>query len=189
MFKQELSKLRRLAIPKISKYSIVSGLFACILIGCSAADAPQSSVDDVVKIQLTDVPTNITDVVMSMSPGFKMVEVLKKRREGRVYYDVEGELPNGEEIEFDVLMTAHGPKVVEIQRDILWAAVPQSARDVVAKANSDNLDIVRVIESKQADADIIIYEIFVAKKPARPRFEVSVSSGAPAKLLDTPWEH
>ena len=42
-------------------------------------------------------------------------------RDGRVYYDVEGELPGDVEIEFDVLMTEQGPKIVEIQRDIVWS--------------------------------------------------------------------
>ena len=45
------------------------------------------------------------------SPNFKATEVLKKVRDGRVYYDVEGELPGGEEIEFDVLMTKNGPEI------------------------------------------------------------------------------
>ena len=145
--------------------------------------------DDITEIALADVPADVTRVVMAQSPDFKMAEVLKKRRDGRIYYDVEGELPNGDEIEFDVLMTESGPKVVEIQRDILWGATPAPVRAVVDKANSDKLDVVRVIESKQAGSDTIIYEIFVDGFPATPRFEVSVTGDGPAELLTTPAKH
>lgn len=173
----------------VSKHSIMICLFSCVLIGCATADAPQSAIDDVSEIALKDVPANVSELVMTRSPDFTMLEVLKKRREGRVYYDVEGELPNGDEIEFDILMTDNGPKVVEIQRDIPWRATPQSVRDIVAKANPNNLKLVRVIESKQADSDTIIYEVFVEGQAAKPRFEVSVSGDSPAKLLTTPAKH
>ena len=178
---------------RLSKNSILANVcasvFACVLIGCSAADAPQTMTDDVMEIALKDVPVNVSEVVMARAPDFKMVEVLKKRREDRIYYDVEGELPNGDEIEFDVLMTENGPKVVEIQRDIVWEATPQSVHVIVDKANTDNLEVVRVIESKQADSDIIIYEVFVEGQSKRPRFEVSVAEGVPAKLLKKPAIH
>ena len=121
------------------KHPILSGVVAALLIACSAADAPSSQTDDVTEIALADVPADVTKVVMAQSPDFKMAEVLKKRRDGRIYYDVEGELPNGDEIEFDVLMTESGPKVVEIQRDILWGATPAPVRAVVDKANSDTV--------------------------------------------------
>ena len=173
----------------ISKNSIINSLVACMLIGCSTADVSQSKSADITEIPLKDVPENISKLVMARSPNFKMAEVLKKRRDGRVYYDVEGELPNGDEIEFDVLMTENGPKVVEIQRDISWETTPQSVHNVVGKANSNNLKVVRVIESKQADSDTIIYEVFVEGQTAKPKFEVSVSSNSPAKLLTTPAQH
>jgi len=173
----------------ISKYSVLSSVFACMLIACRAVDTPQPQTDDTIEVSLKDVPKNVSKVVMAQSPDFKMVEVLKKRRSDRIYYDVEGELPNGDEIEFDVLITENGPKIVEIQRDIAWTVTPQSVQDVVGEANSDNLDVVRIIESKQVGSDTIIYEIFVLGQAAKPRFEVSVSSGGPARLLDIPAEH
>ena len=171
------------------KLSILSSAIAGILIGCSASDAPQTKTVEVLEVSLNDVPASVSDVVMANSPDFKIVEVLKKRRDGRVYYDVEGELPNGDEIEFDVLMTESGPKVVEIQRDIEWEVTPKNVQDVIGKANIDKLDIVRVIESQQAESDTIIYEIFVDGQSATPRFEVSVSGDAPAELLAEPAEH
>ena len=100
---------------------------------------------------------------------------------------MEGELPGDVEIEFDVLMTANGPKIVEIQRDIAWTTVPVAARSVVDAANTDNLEIVRIIESVQTDQSII-YEVFVAGHKSDPRFEVQVKNGAP-KLLPERWKH
>lgn len=171
------------------KNSIISSVLALALIGCNGSDEPQSYADDIAEIQLSDVPAAISNLVLATSPDFQMTEVLKKRREGRVYYDVEGELPNGDEIEFDILMMETGPKIVEIQRDIAWATTPQPVKNVVAKANSNALEIARVIESKQADSDTIIYEVFVVGHTAKPRFEVSVSKDTLPQLLDTPWKH
>lgn len=176
-------------MPIFSKASLLSGLFACALIGCSGADHALSATDEITEIPLQEVPASVSAVVKAQSAEFKMVEVLRKGRDGRIYYDVEGKLPNGDEIEFDVLMTKDGPKVVEIQRDILWRATPGPVRKTVAKANTEKQKVVRVIESKQADTDIIIYEIFIAGYPAKPRFEVSVDGDGPAKRLETPWKH
>lgn len=176
-------------MPTLSKNLIVVSLFASVINGCSGAGAPDTQADNNVEIPLNEVPQNISDVVSAMSPDFEMAEVVKKRRDGRTYFDVEGELPNGDEIEFDVLMTNAGPKIVEIQRDIAWTTVPVSARNIVDAANTDKQKITRVIESKQAGTDMIIYEIFVEGHPSKPRFEASISGGAPAKLLETPWKH
>lgn len=114
---------------------------------------------------------------MDMHPGFTITEVLRKRRDARVYFDVEGELPNGDEIEFDILMTDAGPKVVEIQRDILWDTIPNDARDLVNNANKDGAAIARIIESQQTEDGSIIYEVFIEGKPSDPHFEVQIKDG------------
>ena len=160
---------------------------SCLAAGCSKTDAPRVSAAEVTEIQLSDVPQNVKTLVMAERDGFEMVEVLKKVRDGRTYYDVEGELPSGDEIEFDVLMTANGPEIVEIQRDILWSQVPSKARSFVNAANTDELEIVRVIESVQTD-DSIIYEIFVAGHKSEPRFEAQVKDGE-TTLLTSRWKH
>jgi len=150
-----------------------------ILAGCSKAEAPRAGADIVTEIALADVPQSVSALVKAAKADFQMTEVLKKVRDGRVYYDVE--------IEFDVLMTANGPKIVEIQRDIAWSTVPVAARSVVDAANTDNLEIVRIIESVQTDQSII-YEVFVAGHKSDPRFEVQVKNGA-SKLLPERWKH
>ncbi len=168
----------------ILKLSLLTSL---ALIGCSKAEAPRVSADVVTEIALPDVPQSVQELVKAARADFTMTEVLKKERDERIYYDVEGELASGEEIEFDVLMTKAGPQIVEIQRDILWAQVPEEARALVGAANQDGLEIVRVIESRQTD-DSIIYEVFIAGHKSDPRFEVQVKDGAPA-LLPERWEH
>jgi len=169
------------------KLTLISIAMSCALMACTNAEPPRASTSENTEIALSDVPQSVSEVVMAARSDFKMSEVVKKVRDGRVYYDVEGELPGGEEIEFDVLMTEQGPQIVEIQRDIAFEAVPQKAREITEKANKDNLEIVRVIESIQTD-NSIIYEVFVADHPGDPRFEVHVQGGK-AKLLAARWEH
>ena len=164
-------------------------LFAlsCLFMSCSQADAPRSNAAVTTEVALSDVPQNVKDVVKAARADFQMSEVLKKVRDGRVYYDVEGLLPGDVEIEFDVLMTDQGPKIVEIQRDIVWSDVPSNARKVVDAANKDNLEIVRIIESVQTD-NSIIYEVFVAGHSDGPRFEVQAKAGE-VHLLPERWKH
>lgn len=163
---------------------------AALMTACSAsqdkgktntAESPRVSTTEVTEIALANVPTDVVDLVKAASPDFEMSEVLRKRRDGRTYFDLEGELANGDEIEFDVLITDSGPQIVEVQRDIEWKEVPKKVRKITNKANSEKLDVVRIIESKQTD-DSIIYEIFVEGQKSNPKFEVQVSDGK-AKLL------
>ena len=160
---------------------------SCVVTACSKADAPRAGATEITEIQLSDVPVSVKTLVLSERDGFEMVEVLKKVRDGRTYYDVEGELPSGDEIEFDVLMTSSGPEIVEIQRDIPWGDVPRDARIAVEGTNTDGLEVARVIESTQTDASIV-YEIFVAGHKSEPRFEVQVKDGQ-SKMLTSRWKH
>ena len=169
------------------KHIFLCGAMTCIVTSCGKAEAPRASATEVTEIALSDVPQSVNGLVSATRPDFTTTEVLKKVREGRVYYDVEGELTNGDEIEFDILMTENGPQIVEIQKDLEWSIVPQLAKVVVNEANADNLEIVRIIESIQTD-NAIIYEVFVANHPSDPRFEVRMKDNE-AKLLPTRWKH
>jgi len=142
----------------------------------------------VTEIAIADVPEDVSEMVTTAYPNFTIKEVLRKERDGKVYFDVEGELTGGSEIEFDVLMTDAGPEIVEIQRDIKWVFTPQDARDLVDEANTENLEVVRVIESVQTVDNSIIYEIFVADHPTAPSYEVQVKDGK-ASLLAERAEH
>ncbi len=169
------------------RLAIIPLAFTCALVGCSKTEAPRASAADIIEVELSKVPQSVIDVVKAEQAEFQMNEVLKKVRDGRVYYDVEGKLANGDEIEFDVLMTTAGPEIVEIQRDIIWTEVPQNARAVVDSANTDSLKITRIIESLQTDKSII-YEVFVAEQSADPRFEVRLKDGQ-VNLLPSRWQH
>lgn len=76
-------------------------------------------------------------------------------------YEVTGTLPNGDEIEIDMVQSNGAWTVVEIQRDVAWSSVPEQARAMVTAA-PDSFEPVRVIESTQAIDGAVVYELFRA---------------------------
>ncbi|MCR5877363.1 hypothetical protein [Phenylobacterium sp. J367] len=128
------------------------------------------------------VPADVAAAVKAAEPRMTITEAELKERDGRRYYDVEGTLPDGSEIELDMLQTPEGWQVVEIQRDIPWAAAPAPVRAAVPTARP-----VRVIESKQTDGSVI-YELFAEGQPKDPAIEVQWESGQ-AKVLEGRWPH
>lgn len=139
------------------------------------------------KVSAAQVPADVAAKVAAAAPGMMIVEAELKARDGRRYYDVEGKLADGSDLELDLLETPQGWTVVEIQRDIPWTAVPKAARDAAAPAWKASAPPVRVIESKQTDGQII-YELFAAGKPQSPALEVAFKDGAPKVLTET-WPH
>lgn len=134
-------------------------------------------------VAVKDLDPAVVAVVTAAAPGIVITEAEHKPRDGRRYYDVEGRLPNGSEIEFDLLLTASGWQVVEVQRDIAWADAPAPVRAATPKGATP----VRVIESKQTDGSII-YELFAAGQPKDPAIEVMWKNGQ-AKVLAERWPH
>lgn len=130
----------------------------------------------------TAVPPEVAAAVKAASPQMTIAEAEMKQREGRRYYDVEGTLPDGSEIELDLLQTPQGWQVVEIQRDIAWMTAPAPVVAAAGKAAP-----VRVIESKQTDGSIV-YELFAEGKPDAPSLEVMWKDGQ-AKVLTETWPH
>ena len=64
-------------------------------------------------------------------------------------FEVAGTLPNGDEIEVDMVQSNGAWTVDEVQRDIEWSTVPEPVR-AAAAAVPDSFEPVRVIESTQA---------------------------------------
>jgi hypothetical protein len=128
------------------------------------------------------VPPEVAAAVKAASPQMTIAEAELKEREGRRYYDVEGTLPDGSEIELDMLETPQGWQVVEIQRDIAWTTAPAPVIAAAGKAVP-----VRVIESKQTDGSIV-YELFAEGKPQSPSLEVMWKDGQ-AEVLTEAWPH
>ena len=147
-----------------------------------------TTTEDVVitEIAPSALPASVATVIAAERDDFTVQEVLKKVRDGRTYYDVEGELADGSELEFDVLMDGEAAQIVEIQRDLDWSAVPEAVRAAGLEASGD-VEPVRIIESIQTDG-AIIYELFAEGKPADPAYEVRVRGGE-VELLTERWEH
>lgn len=133
-----------------------------------------------------DLPASVVSVVTAAAPGLTIKEAELKERENRRYFDVEGVLPNGSEIEFDLLEKNGVWEIVETQRDIAWADAPKLVRDTAA-ASGKSIKPVRVIESRQNDG-MVIYELFAEGKPKEPSMEVSLKDGQ-AKVLAEVWPH
>ncbi|MEQ9436724.1 hypothetical protein [Hyphomonas sp.] len=137
-------------------------------------------------LSASEIPDDVRAIVLAAVPDITIAGAQRKARDGRVYFDVEGELPDGSEIELDILDTEDGPEIVEVQRDIDWADIPALARDAAIAANAD-VAPVRVIESRQTD-ESIIYELFADGQPADPAMEVRVRDGV-AEVLSERWPH
>ena len=142
-------------------------------------------------VEITEVspdalPSAVRQAIAAERADFQVEEVLKKTRDGRVYYDVEGKIADGSELEFDILMKGDVAHIVEVQRDLTWPDVPAEVRAVALEA-SGNFEPVRIIESVQTDGSVI-YELFKHGQPDDPAYEVRVHAGK-VELLQERWEH
>ena len=138
---------------------------------------------------LPNVPPEVLDAARAAQPTMTFSEAEAEVRDGRNYYDVAGTLPDGSEIELDMLQTPEGWTVIETQRDIAFAAAPEPVRAASAKGDPA-FQPVRVIESRQADG-IVIYELFgPAPAGAREGRKVEIKyDGRTAELLTKEWAH
>lgn len=147
------------------------------------ADGPKTKVTEVA---VKDIPAAVVSVVKAAAPRMTIKEAELKERADRRYYDVEGVMPDGSEIEFDLLEKNGRWEIVEAQRDVAWSTAPKPVRDAAA-ASGKAISPVRVIESRQTDGRVI-YELFAAGRPDEPSMEVSLKDGK-AKVLDEAWPH
>jgi len=153
---------------------------AALLAGCAATGAVDAQITG---LTLDEIPAEVRALADGAAEGFRISEAQKKIRDGRIYYDVEGKLPDGSELEFDILMTPAGPEIVETQRDIAWADAPECVR-----AAAPGVAPARVIESTQTDGTVI-YELFARGKPADPAMEVSFGTDGAVRVLQERWPH
>ena len=166
--------------------AITIAAFSAFSLCAACTSTPESDVV-ITEIDPAALPASVTEAIATERPGFEAEEALKKVRDGRVYYDVEGEDSDGSEIEFDVLMQDDGSaQIVEIQRDLDWADVPSEVRDLAFEA-SEGQTPVRTIESLQTDG-AVIYEFFAEGVPADPTWEIRVHGGE-VELLTERWVH
>jgi hypothetical protein len=167
---------------------------AAVIAACqSKEDAGESATDPkggipttTTEVAVSDLPPDLLALVSDAVPGIQVEGAERKEREGRVYYDVEGQRADGTEVELDVLKEATGYSIVEIQRDMAWSEVPDFVRSAAA-ASEKPFEPVRVIESKQTDGSVI-YELFAQGVTAKPSLEVRVVDGK-AEVLKEEWKH
>lgn len=139
-------------------------------------------------VPLAEVPPEVMAAARAARPGFTPAEAESETRDGRRYFDVEGALPDGSEIEFDIMEEGGNWRVVETQRDIAFAAAPDPVREA-ALAHDPALAPVRVIESVQADG-LVIYELYAAVAGDAPERKVEVRwDGREANVLEEEWAH
>jgi hypothetical protein len=137
---------------------------------------------------LANVPKEVLDAARAAQPTMRFTEAEAEVRDGRNYYDVAGTLPDGSEIELDMLQKPEGWTVVETQRDIAFSAAPEQVRSTSAKLDAEFVPT-RVIESRQAD-DIVIYELFGPANgdPQGRKLEIKWN-GSTAEPLTKEWAH
>ena len=111
------------------------------------------------------VPADIAAVVSTAVPDITITS--GELNTSGDQYEVTGTLPNGDEIEVDMVQSNGAWTVLEIQRDIVWSSVPQPVRTAAAAA-PDSFEPVRVIESTQAADGSIVYELFRAMEDGSP---------------------
>ena len=106
------------------------------------------------------VPAEIAAAVSAASPGITITsgELDAPNNE----YEVTGTMPNGDEVEFDMVQSNGAWTVLEIQRDVAWSSVPEPVRAAAAAAPKP-VEPVRVIESRQAADGSVVYELFPAE--------------------------
>ena len=135
-----------------------------------------------VDVPLAQVPARVLAAARAARPGFVPAEAQSETRDGRLYYDVEGRLPDGAEIEFDIMQEGGRWRVVETQRDLAFAAVPAPVR-AAALAHDAALAPTRVIESVQADG-LVVFEIYQGERKVEVRWD-----GRQASVLAREWAH
>lgn len=162
---------------------LATGVIACGPAEPTSAEAPATIITPTAAARL---PEAVRAAVLEARPGMTIAGAELKEREGRRYYDVEGTV-DGAEIELDLLETPEGWRVVEIQRDLPWSAVPAPVHAAAATERAGFVPV-RVIESVQADDGSIVYELFADGQPATPALEVRVRDGA-AEVLTEAWPH
>ena len=135
---------------------------------------------------LGSLPREVLAAAKAAQPSMNVTAAESETRDGRKYYDVAGRLPDGSDIELDLLQDPKGWKVVETQRDIALTAVPQAVRSTFDNADS-RFTQDRIIESRQNDG-IIIYEFLGPKIENQFKVEIKFD-GAKAEVLTQEWAH
>ncbi len=147
-----------------------------------AAQSNRVAASGKVGVALADVPAPVLAAARAARPGFVPAEAESETRDRRLYYDIEGRMPDGSQIELDIVEEGGRWRVVETQRDIAFAAAPAPVR-AAALAHDATLAPTRVIESVQADG-LVIFELYQGERKVEVRWD-----GRRAEVLAREWTH
>lgn len=160
------------------------------LVACGKPDAGEGRKVDASGKEATSLdalPAEVLAVAKASQPELNVSEAEYETRDGNEYYDVGGTLPDGSELELDMTKINGVWTVVETQRDIDMAVVP----DAVGAALSSKLpgwSPDRIIESDQGGG-VIVYEFFGKDDGGQDtKIEVKLEGGQ-AELLVDEWAH
>jgi len=134
------------------------------------------------------VPTDIAAVATAAAPGLTITD--GELNASKTEYEVTGTLPNGDEIELDLVQSNGAWSVLEIQRDVPWSTVPEPVRAAAATVPNP-FEPVRVIESTQPADGSVVYELFspagqAGTPPTGPAVEVRWLDGKAAVITPAP---
>ena len=167
--------------------AIVATLLA--LSACSAEHEDGRKVDASGKedTALESLPEEVIATALAARPELSINEAEYETRDGNEYYDVEGTMPDGSELELDMTLVDGVWTVVEFQRDIGMDLVPEMVAAALV-AGVPDWTPTRIIESDQGDGTVI-YEFFgPGTDDELEKREVKWSDGM-AELLVDEWAH
>ncbi|SMF53199.1 hypothetical protein SAMN02745866_03784 [Alteromonadaceae bacterium Bs31] len=161
--------------------------FSSALFAGENKQAVEDSLPKKTSTALSDISEDVLSKLQKHSPGFIPEEVEAESKHGNRYMDIEGKLPDGSEIEFDMLLDKGEWRIVEVQRDISLEETPKTVLAELKKGAA-NFKVDRIIESDQGDG-VIIYEFFtIPDKGERIKREVKLQAGK-AEFLEKEWQH
>ena len=131
----------------------------------AAACSQPASETAVPRATASGVPADVASAVSTAAPGVTIVT--GERDAANEEYEVTGTMPNGDEIELDLVQSNGTWTVMEIQRDVPWSSVPEPVRAAAAAA-PNAFEPVRVIESRQPADGAVIFELFAAGEAGTP---------------------
>jgi hypothetical protein len=171
------SRHRRLSMIRV-QYTLIALALA------AAACSPPAPETTQPQAAASAVPEDIAAIAMAAAPGMTITG--GELDAGGDQYEVTGMLPNGVEVELDMVQSNGAWTALEIQRDVAWSSVPEPVRAAAATV-PDAFEPVRVIESTQVADDSVVYELFRAAadgSPSRgPAMEVRWHEGR-AEVID-----
>ena len=147
-----MSEVEQMKQPSNSLSNLrLFGLVLCGLVLSACSQEPE--------VSTSSVSGDVSAVVSAAVPGISIMG--GELNASGDQYEVTGTLPNGDEIEIDMVQANGAWTIIEIQRDVEWSTLPQLVRATVAGV-PDSFEPVRVIESTQAADGSVVYELFRA---------------------------